>query len=44
MHDRILQRIQRCTFCNSMDIHLATPNEIGIIQCLCRGCGNKWGQ
>ena len=44
MNDKIMRRLQRCTYCNSRDIHIHAPDELGIIMCLCRVCGNRWGQ
>jgi hypothetical protein len=44
MNEKILARIQRCTFCNSKEINIHPPDDLGVMLCLCRACGNRWTQ
>ncbi len=44
MRERFMRRLQRCTYCNSRDIDVHLPDDLGIVRCICNSCGNKWGQ
>ena len=31
MNEKIMRRLQRCTFCNSKDIHIHPPDDLGVM-------------
>jgi hypothetical protein len=44
MRDKVIRKVKRCTYCNSTDIDIGHHHDLGVVMCLCRICGNRWGQ
>ena len=44
MRESVMRKASRCTYCNSIEVDVSNHHELGTILCLCRVCGNRWGQ